>query len=74
LGSDLVKLGVHLNAEEALDILAKLRRAGVHEEWEFNEWAHGQTGAPMGKAHQAWSAASYVPAYMTFHGEATLDW
>lgn len=50
--------------------LAEACRQGVHEEWEFNEWLHGNTGRPMGKAHQAWSAASYIHAYLTLHGDA----
>jgi len=30
--------------------------------WEFNEWHHGVTGRPMGKAFQAWSAAGFIRA------------
>lgn len=50
-------------AHRELAALAEACRAGKHGEWEFNEWLHGQTGRPMGKAHQAWSAASYIRAY-----------
>ncbi len=57
-------------AHRELTILAESCRQGLHGEWEFNEWLHGQTGRPMGKAHQAWSAASYVHAYLTLHGDA----
>ena len=40
---------------------------------EFTEWAHGLTGRPMGKAYQAWSAASYVAAYLRLHGERGIE-
>lgn len=50
-------------ARQELNALAESCRLGIFEEWEFNEWLHGQTGRPMGKAHQAWSAASYISAY-----------
>lgn len=57
-------------AHRELASLAEACRLGLHGEWEFNEWLHGQTGRPMGKAHQAWSAASYAHAYSTLHGDA----
>jgi glycogen debranching enzyme len=49
--------------------LARLCQAGVTNEWEFNEWHHGETGRPMGKAYQAWSAASFVRACHDLHLE-----
>jgi len=52
-------------AHRELGALAAACRSGLRGEWEFNEWLHGITGRPMGKLHQAWSAASYVKAYMT---------
>jgi glycogen debranching enzyme len=42
--------------------LARLCAQGVSQEWEFNEWHHGVTGRPMGKAFQAWTAASFLQA------------
>ena len=57
-------------AHRELASLAEACRQGVHGEWEFNEWLHGKTGRPMGKAHQAWSAASYVHAYSALHRDA----
>ncbi len=57
-------------AHRELGQLAEACRAGLYGEWEFNEWLHGRTGRPMGKAHQAWSAASYVHAYASLHLEA----
>ncbi len=56
-------------AHRELASLAEACRVGLYGEWEFNEWLHGRTGRPMGKAHQAWSAASYVHAYMALRGE-----
>jgi sucrose-6F-phosphate phosphohydrolase len=56
------KLGVRELALKELFKLAKLNRLGGANEWEFNEWAHGKTGRPMGKAFQAWSASEYILA------------
>jgi len=60
-------------AEQALNSLAELCRDGLETEWEFNEWAHGVTGRPMGKSYQAWSAASYVAAYLRFQGDVSSE-
>jgi len=56
------RLGFHGVALRELVQLAQLNHAGRDQEWEFNEWAHGVTGRPMGKAFQAWSAASFIKA------------
>jgi sucrose-6-phosphatase len=56
------RLGFHEVACRELVRLAKLNQLGRDKEWEFNEWAHGQTGRPMGKAYQAWSAACFIRA------------
>ncbi|WP_242120436.1 HAD-IIB family hydrolase [Aestuariivivens sediminicola] len=56
------KLGLKEVAVSELHKLALLNKEGISEEWEFNEWAHGTTGRPMGKAYQAWSAAQYISA------------
>ena len=56
------RLGFHEVAARELLKLAKLNQLGRDQEWEFNEWAHGRTGRPMGKAFQAWSAASFLRA------------
>ena len=50
-------------AHRELHHLAESCRLGLRGDWEFNEWLHGQTARPMGKLHQAWSAASYVRAH-----------
>ena len=56
------KLGIRELALQELFKLAKLNKLGGLNEWEFNEWAHGKTGRPMGKAFQAWSASEYIAA------------
>lgn len=56
------RLGLHEVACRELLRLAKVNRLGREHEWEFNEWVHGQTGRPMGKAYQAWSAACFIRA------------
>lgn len=56
------RLGLRDLAYDQLYKLAKLNHAGVHYTWEFNEWAHGITGKPMGKAYQAWSCSEYIAA------------
>jgi sucrose-6F-phosphate phosphohydrolase len=56
------RLGMRELACRELVRLAELNRRGVRSEWEFNEWAHAETGRPMGKRFQAWAAASYLRA------------
>jgi glycogen debranching enzyme len=56
------KLGLKEIALKELYKLAKLNRLGIFNIWEFNEWFHGETGRPMGKAYQAWSASEYISA------------
>ncbi len=56
------RLGYRDMAYQELVKLARLNQAGVYGEWEFNEWAHGETGRPMGMAYQAWSASSFLRA------------
>ncbi len=61
------KLGMGDLARRELVNLARLCSQGVSQEWEFNEWHHGVTGRPMGKAFQAWSAASFIKACHDLH-------
>jgi glycogen debranching enzyme len=61
------KLGMTGIARRELVKLARLCHQGASQEWEFNEWHHGQTGRPMGKAFQAWSAASFLRACHYLH-------
>jgi glycogen debranching enzyme len=69
----LCRLGEQAAARTALNSLAELCRRGMEQEWEFTEWAHGLTGHPMGKAYQAWSAASYLAAYLRVQGEVAME-
>jgi glycogen debranching enzyme len=61
------KLGLLDLARRELVKLARLCFQGVGQEWEFNEWHHGVTGRPMGKAFQSWSAASFIRACHDLH-------
>jgi hypothetical protein len=61
------KLGMKGIARRELVDLARLCAMGAAQEWEFNEWHHGVTGRPMGKAYQAWSAASFIKACHSLH-------
>jgi glycogen debranching enzyme len=61
------KLGMSGLARRELVKLAGLCSQGVSQEWEFNEWHHGVTGRPMGKAFQAWTAASFLQACHDLH-------
>ena len=61
--SALVKAGQLGSAANFLQSLAEANKIGRNFDWEFNEWFHGNTGKPMGKEKQAWSAAMYVYAY-----------
>ncbi len=61
------KLGMKDIARRELVGLARLCSMGAGQEWEFNEWHHGVTGRPMGKAFQAWSAASFIKACHSLH-------
>lgn len=54
------KLGFRDLAVAELLKLAKVNELGIAREWEFNEWAHGMTGRPMGKAYQAWSCSEFI--------------
>jgi hypothetical protein len=63
-------LGLTNIARNEMVRLANLCAQGVENEWEFNEWHHGQTARPMGKAFQAWSAASFIQACHDLHVDA----
>ena len=57
------RLGLRDIARKELLKLAELNHQGIYQEWEVNEWYHGLTGRPMGKAFQAWSASEFISAY-----------
>jgi glycogen debranching enzyme len=68
------KLGLVDVARREMVKLAELCAKGLTHDWEFNEWHHGVTGRPMGKAFQAWSAASFIQACHDLHLDAaTMD-
>lgn len=50
-------------AERLLLSLAEANQQGMSDEWEFNEWLHGESGHPMGYAQQSWSAAMFLYAH-----------
>ncbi len=56
------RLGFAELAQRELVKLARTCQLGMSHAWEFNEWHHGVTGRPMGKAYQAWSAAGFIRA------------
>lgn len=61
------KLGLRDLALQELYHLAEANKLGMFNEWEFNEWLHGKTGRPMGKAYQAWSASEFILACHALH-------
>ncbi|MFP4179071.1 MAG: HAD-IIB family hydrolase [Spirochaetaceae bacterium] len=63
------RLGLRDIAQQELYRLAQVNHLGIKDPWEFNEWAHGHTGRPMGKRYQAWSAAGFINAYYTLQIE-----
>lgn len=67
------RLGLRDIAHKELFRLAEINRQGIHHDWEFNEWYHGITGRPMGKAFQAWSAAGFIGAYDALHTAAYVS-
>ncbi|MBA4136561.1 MAG: glycogen debranching protein [Opitutus sp.] len=67
------RLGFHEVACRELVRLAQMNQLGRDQEWEFNEWIHGTTGRPMGKAFQAWSAASFIHACHELDADPTAD-
>jgi len=56
------QLGLRDIAQQELLRVAEINQKGISHEWEFNEWAHGGTGRPMGKAYQAWSCSEFILA------------
>ena len=60
--ASLVRRKHTIEAETLLFSLAKANQQGFYEEWEFNEWLHGESGHSMGFNQQAWSAAMFLYA------------
>ena len=55
----LAAMGEHAAARAAL---VRLAEANAVNGFEFNEWFHGRSGAPMGMPGQSWSAAAFLLA------------
>jgi sucrose-6F-phosphate phosphohydrolase len=69
----ILRLGLRGVAFGEMLKLARLNRQGVAREWEFNEWAHGVTGRPMGKAYQAWSCSEFIRSWHAFTHAGAVD-
>ena len=65
----LAKLGYEEQASVALTSLARAVKSSANEEgsWGFHEFLHGETGQPMGRRNQAWSAAAVILAHHAVH-------
>lgn len=72
-----VGLVQHQQKERALHLLNALNATNAQgregRQWEFAEYHHGQTHAPMGTYYQAWSAAAGVLAHQAVWYN-TLPW
>ncbi len=61
--------------EQAWHELESLARANSANDWEFNEWFHGTSGASMGMAGQSWNAAMFLFSFLVLSGLGPgLDW
>jgi len=47
---------------QAREALSQLAQANSLNDWEFNEWLHGETGEPRGMVGQSWNAAMFLLA------------
>lgn len=65
IGGFWVALLSQLDKKKAKAELEKLAAANALNNWEFNEYLHGQLGTPMGIPHQSWNMAMYLYAYHT---------
>ncbi len=72
-----VGLVQHQQKERAGQLLSTLNAANAQgregRQWEFAEYHHGQTHAPMGTHYQAWSAAAGVLAHQAIWHD-TIPW
>jgi hypothetical protein len=62
-----VGLAQHQQKERAIQLLSAMNAANTQgredRQWEFAEYHHGQTYAPMGTHYQAWNAAATILAH-----------
>lgn len=47
----------------ATEELEKLAQVNKINNWEFNEYFHGEYGTPLGVMHQSWNMGMYIAAY-----------
>ena len=48
--------------EQAAQVLARVAHANRLNDWQFNEWLHGNSGEPRGMPGQSWNAAMFLLA------------
>lgn len=63
VGGFWVKWLAQYDKKKAEHQLHKLAEANAINDWEFNEYLHGQHGTPMGVQYQSWNMAMYIAAY-----------
>ncbi len=63
IGGFWVGLLATIDKKAAKEQLVSLAQANALNDWEFNEYLHGQLGTPMGIPHQSWNMAMYLWAY-----------
>ncbi len=63
IGGFWVKWLAQYSKSKSVHQLGKLAEANALNDWEFNEFLHGQLGTPMGIARQSWNMAMYIDAY-----------
>ncbi len=63
IGGFWVTLLASVDKSAAKKELEKLAAANAINNWEFNEYLHGQNGTPMGIPHQTWNMAMFMHAY-----------
>jgi hypothetical protein len=56
---------------EAKKTLLGMATSNQIDDWQFNEWFHGETGKPMGMPGQSWNAAMFILVYHILYEELT---
>jgi len=67
IGGFWVQLLAQQDRKLAQTELGKLAEANRLNDWQFNEYLHGQHGTPMGVPLQSWSMSMYLAAYKSLH-------
>ena len=62
VGGYWVMLLASFDTLNALDELEKLAHANSLNNFEFNEYLHGEHGTPMGVAYQSWNMSMFIAA------------